>query len=162
MQPTKEDIEYLLQSFDRSDWDEMDLRVGGLRLRVSSTPPAATATAATPMVAVAAPPTTAPTAARPAQGPAPASPAAAPIPEGLTIRAPNLGRFWRQSKPSEPPFAKEGQIIAPGDVVCLIEVMKLFTQLESTVAGRVIACPVEDGAMVEFDDVLFVLEPVES
>lgn len=49
--------------------------------------------------------------------------------------------------------------MAVGDVVCIVEVMKLFTQVKSDVAGRVLACPVADGEMVEFDDVLFVIQP---
>jgi acetyl-CoA carboxylase biotin carboxyl carrier protein len=163
VRPTQDELAQLLDIFDQSDWDEMDLRLGDFRLRLSSRaepidvpadgggafrtpPPAAFASLGSPV------PVVTPSVATPPPGSA--------IHAGaLTIRAPSLGRFWRKPNPSEPPFVEVGARVAVGDVVCIVEVMKLFTQVKSDVAGRVTSCPVVDGAMIEFDDVLFVIEP---
>lgn len=73
------------------------------------------------------------------------------------MRAPNLGVVWERPNPGALPFVVEGQMVEPGDTVCLIEVMKLFTQVVSTVRGRIVRCLVSDGDMVENDTPLFVI-----
>ena len=75
----------------------------------------------------------------------------------IYLRAPNLGVVWERPNPGAPPFVVEGQMVEPGDTVCLIEVMKLFTQVVSTVRGRIVRCLVSDGDMVENDTPLFVI-----
>jgi len=88
----------------------------------------------------------------PAKKPAPAS----DLPEGAVIvRAPNLGTFYRSPKPGAAPYVELGAAIAPGDELCLIEVMKLFTSVTAQITGRIHAILVEDGAMVEADQPLF-------
>ena len=74
------------------------------------------------------------------------------------LRAPNLGVVWGQPKPGAPAFVTEGQLIEAGTTVCLIEVMKLFTQVASTRRARVVRCLVADGEMVEHDSPLFIIE----
>ena len=84
----------------------------------------------------------------------------APLPEGaVSIDAPMLGRFYRASSPSNPPFVEIGQKIAAGDTVGVIEVMKLFNEIKSSVSGTVIEIRVENGGMVEESDVLFAVQP---
>jgi acetyl-CoA carboxylase biotin carboxyl carrier protein len=75
------------------------------------------------------------------------------------VRAPMVGSFYRRPSPQEEPFATVGQRVKKGDPLCLIEVMKLFTTIEAPSDGRIEAIVVEDGAAVEFDQLLFVIKP---
>ena len=82
------------------------------------------------------------------------------IPEGMVaVRAPNLGTFYRAPKPGAPAYVEVGQQIDAGTEVCLIEVMKLFTPVKAGVAGTVREVCVDDAAMVEFEQVLVIIEP---
>ncbi len=98
----------------------------------------------------------------PAQSaPAPAA-ATAPAPKAdnyVTIKSPMIGTFYRKSGPDKPPFAEIGTEVEIGSVVCIIEAMKLFNEIESEVAGRVVKVLVEDASPVEYDQPLFLVEP---
>lgn len=105
---------------------------------------------------------TEPAAAAPA--PAPAAPAApsAEKPAGgayLEIRSPIVGTFYRSPSPDKPPYVKPGDVIKAGDVVCIVEAMKLFNEIESEYSGTVVKVMVEDASPVEFDQVLFLIDP---
>jgi acetyl-CoA carboxylase biotin carboxyl carrier protein len=80
-------------------------------------------------------------------------------PGELEIRASILGRFYRAASPSEPPYVEVGQRVTVDDAVCIIEVMKLFNTVKAGVNGTIARIAVENGAMVEFDQVLFVVKP---
>lgn len=81
-------------------------------------------------------------------------------PDGqLEIRAPMVGTFYRAPSPGEPPFVEVGDHVERGTTLCVIEVMKLFTTIESTVAGRVTEILVDDAALIEYGQVLFVIDP---
>ena len=83
----------------------------------------------------------------------------AALPEGaVSINAPMLGRFYRASSPSNPPFVEVGQKIVAGDTVGVIEVMKLFNDIKSEVSGTVVEIRVANSEMVEEADILFVVE----
>ena len=106
-----------------------------------------------------------PVAAAPA-APAPAAPAAAEKPKAaasadnlITIKSPMIGTFYRKSSPDKPNFVEVGSDIAPGSVVCIIEAMKLFNEIESEVKGRIVKVLVEDASPVEYDQPLFLVEP---
>jgi acetyl-CoA carboxylase biotin carboxyl carrier protein len=100
------------------------------------------------------PPPTAPVSA------APAAPAASPVADKLiTVKSPMIGTFYRRSSPDKPALADVGQAIAPGKVVCIIEAMKLFNEIESEVAGTIVKVLVEDASPVEFDQPLFLVDP---
>jgi acetyl-CoA carboxylase biotin carboxyl carrier protein len=87
---------------------------------------------------------------------------AARVPEGLVaLRAPNLGTFYRAPKPGAPPYIELGQEVEPDTEVCLIEVMKLFTPVRAGVKGIVREVCVADSELVEFDQPLFYIEPLE-
>ena len=73
------------------------------------------------------------------------------------VRSPMVGTFYSRPSPEAPPFVKVGQTIKKGETVCLVEVMKLFTAVESTVNGQIDSILVQDGALVEFDQPLFLL-----
>ncbi|QOR75867.1 MAG: acetyl-CoA carboxylase biotin carboxyl carrier protein [Thermoflavifilum sp.] len=97
---------------------------------------------------------------QPATQPAPAA-AAAPREENyITIKSPMIGTFYRSPSPDKPPFVNVGDEVKPGQVVCIIEAMKLFNEIESEVSGRIVKVLVEDASPVEFDQPLFLVEPV--
>ena len=78
----------------------------------------------------------------------------------LTIKSPMIGTFYRQSGPDKPIFVSVGDEVEVGQVVCIIEAMKLFNEIESEVAGKIVKVLVEDASPVEFDQPLFLVEPV--
>ncbi|RYY71408.1 MAG: acetyl-CoA carboxylase biotin carboxyl carrier protein [Chitinophagaceae bacterium] len=107
-------------------------------------------------------------AAQQAAAPAPApttaagTPAAAPAPKAdnlITIKSPMIGTFYRQAGPGKPIFANIGDEVTPGKVVCIIEAMKLFNEIESEVKGKIVKVLVEDASPVEYDQPLFLVEP---
>jgi acetyl-CoA carboxylase biotin carboxyl carrier protein len=99
-----------------------------------------------------------------AAAPAPAAPAAAPAAPAkadnlVTIKSPMIGTFYRRSSPDKPILAEVGSEIAPGKVVCIIEAMKLFNEIESEIKGTIVKVLVEDASPVEYDQPLFLVEP---
>ncbi|HQR93560.1 MAG: acetyl-CoA carboxylase, biotin carboxyl carrier protein [Bacteroidetes bacterium 24-39-8] len=121
-----------------------------------------------PVVTVAAAPshqvyTTAPA---PVAASAPAAPAAEPAvaPKAdnlITIKSPMIGTFYRRPSPDKPIFAEIGTEVAPGKVVCIIEAMKLFNEIESEVSGTIVKILVDDASPVEYDQPLFLVEPAK-
>ena len=100
----------------------------------------------------------------PAQAPASATPPAAPKTEAkndnlITIKSPMIGTFYRQAGPGKPVFANVGDDVAPGKVVCIIEAMKLFNEIESDVKGKIVKVLVDDASPVEYDQPLFLVDP---
>ncbi len=102
----------------------------------------------------------------PAAAPAPA--AAAPVaakpaePKAdnlVTIKSPMIGTFYRQAGPGKPIFASVGDEVTPGKVVCIIEAMKLFNEIESEVKGKIVKVLIEDASPVEYDQPLFLVDP---
>lgn len=77
----------------------------------------------------------------------------------ITIKSPMIGTFYRQAGPGKPIFINVGDEVEVGQVVCIIEAMKLFNEIESEVSGRVVKVLVEDASPVEFDQPLFLVEP---
>lgn len=77
----------------------------------------------------------------------------------ITIKSPIIGTFYRKPSPDKPAFIEVGATIAPGDVLCVIEAMKLFNDIESEVSGKVVKVLVEDASPVEFDQPLFLIDP---
>ena len=77
----------------------------------------------------------------------------------ITIKSPMIGTFYRKSSPDKPSFVEVGDEISVGKVVCIIEAMKLFNEIESEVSGKVVKILVEDSSPVEYDQPLFLVEP---
>ncbi|MEO6870211.1 MAG: acetyl-CoA carboxylase biotin carboxyl carrier protein [Ginsengibacter sp.] len=77
----------------------------------------------------------------------------------ITVKSPMIGTFYRQAGPGKPIFASVGDEIEPGKVLCIIEAMKLFNEIESEVTGTIVKILVEDASPVEFDQPLFLVEP---
>ncbi len=77
----------------------------------------------------------------------------------ITVKSPIIGTFYRKPSPDKPNFAEVGQTIAEGDVLCIIEAMKLFNEIESEVSGKIVKILVDDASPVEFDQPLFLVDP---
>lgn len=77
----------------------------------------------------------------------------------LEVKAPMVGTFYRSASPEKPAFVKVGDTISVGDTVCLVEAMKLFNEVTSEVEGRIVKVMVEDASPIEYDQVLFLVEP---
>jgi acetyl-CoA carboxylase biotin carboxyl carrier protein len=77
----------------------------------------------------------------------------------ITIKSPMIGTFYRRPSPDKPIFAEVGDEIAPGTVVCIIEAMKLFNEIESEVSGKIVKILIEDASPVEYDQPLFLVDP---
>lgn len=77
----------------------------------------------------------------------------------ITIKSPIIGTFYRKPSPDKPPFVEVGSTIGQGDVLCVIEAMKLFNDIESEVSGKIVKVLVEDSSPVEFDQPLFLVDP---
>jgi acetyl-CoA carboxylase biotin carboxyl carrier protein len=77
----------------------------------------------------------------------------------ITIKSPMIGTFYRTQSPDKPPFVEIGDEVAIGKPVCIIEAMKLFNEIESDVAGRIVKVLVENATPVEYDQPLFLVEP---
>jgi acetyl-CoA carboxylase biotin carboxyl carrier protein len=93
--------------------------------------------------------------------PAPAeAPAAADVSKYITIKSPMIGTFYRSSSPDKPSFANVGDEIQAGSVLCIIEAMKLFNEIESEVSGKIVKVLVDNASPVEYDQPLFLVEPM--
>ncbi|GHN03162.1 acetyl-CoA carboxylase, biotin carboxyl carrier protein [Cytophagales bacterium WSM2-2] len=154
------EIRDLIDFIAQSGLNEVDIETKELKLHVKREPDQkvmkSPVMAAAPM-AMAAP---APVAAAPAA--APKAEKAAPAPVGkntVEIKSPMIGTFYRSSNPDSPPFASVGDKVTKGQVVCIIEAMKLFNEIESEVSGTIVKAMIENSSPVEYDQVLFVVEP---
>jgi acetyl-CoA carboxylase biotin carboxyl carrier protein len=166
------EIQELLKLVNRLELAEFRYKQGDLELTVKSryftaakaAQDLAPAYIPVPQMPVAAAPVAAPA---PAPAPRPAAEAPAPVPaEGgsaagnlIEIRSPIVGTFYRSASPEKPPFVKPGDMITSGTVVCIIEAMKLFNEIESEVSGKVVKVLVDDASPVEYDQLLFLIDP---
>ena len=99
-----------------------------------------------------------------APAPAPAAPAEpAPAKEDtsnyITVKSPMIGTFYRSANPESDPFVNVGDSIKAGDVLCIVEAMKLFNEIEAEVSGKIVKVLVDDASPIEFDQPLFLVEP---
>ena len=163
-----DDIERLVRLVAETNLDEVEIRHGGAQLRIARHAPAAPVSSgssgASHFTHFGAFPPQAPW---PAPAPAPPvaaalSAAAAPDEEaGLhVITSSMVGTFYRRPNPEAPPFVKEGDTVKKGQVICILEAMKILNEIESDVAGVVVKCHPEDGQPVEFGEKLFVIRPL--
>jgi acetyl-CoA carboxylase biotin carboxyl carrier protein len=157
-----ERIERLIEIIARSGMAEVEMEEGDFRLIVRAQPVAPVAPVSPVAAVVAAPMPTPVIAGTPAPaGPAPAQPTAAPTDEPAAnehvVLAPIVGTFYRAPGPDASPFVSEGQAVKPGDVLCIIEAMKLMNEIPSEVTGTIKRILVENGQPVEYDQPLFVV-----
>jgi len=88
------------------------------------------------------------------------APAAADTSKYITIKSPMIGTFYRSSTPEKPSFVNVGDEIKVGSVLCIIEAMKLFNEIESEVSGRIVKVLVDNSSPVEYDQPLYLVEPM--
>jgi acetyl-CoA carboxylase biotin carboxyl carrier protein len=151
----------VIDAFESSDWEEIRLDTGQVVIHLSTAighetlaHPASSPRPLQPATVASAPP--APMIARSED---PVATAAAPMAAGMTIVAPSVGIFWRAPSPTAPPFVEPGDAVEADDPLCILEVMKLMTQVTSGQRGRIAQIRVASGEAVEKGQILFVLTP---
>jgi|SRR5882757_2010275 len=155
-------IQELIKMINKSNIGEVSIEEKGFKLTIKQKEEAIQQVIAAPMqqqpiAALAAPPMPAATSIGTAEKSAKA--VEVPADNTVTIKSPMIGTFYRSSSPDKPPFANVGDDIDLGKVVCIIEAMKLFNEIESEVKGRIVKVLVEDASPVEYDQPLFLVEP---
>ena len=150
-------VKKLIELLEESNIDEIEIKEGEDSVRISRNGAQAAASAA---AAAYAPPQYAPPppAPMPLQAAAPAAaaePAAAPAVSGHAVRSPMVGTFYRSPAPTSPAFVEVGSTVKVGDIICIVEAMKMMNQIEADKAGTIEAILVDDGEPVEFDQPLF-------
>ena len=148
-------VKKLIELLEESNIGEIEIKEGEESVRISrhgNQPAAPVAYAAPAPVAPAPAPAAAPA---PAEAPAAesAAPAAAPVADNAVL-SPMVGTFYRSPSPEAPAFVEVGQTVRVGDVLCIVEAMKMMNQIEADRAGTVTAIHVENGEAVEFDQPL--------
>lgn len=146
-------LKKLIDLVQESGIAELEVTEGEEKVRIAKHTSAAAMSSA-PVTYVAAPQAMP---AAPVAAAAPAADAAPALPAGHVVKSPMVGTFYRSSAPGAEPFVKEGQSVASGDTLCLIEAMKLMNEIESDAAGVVKAILVENGQPVEYGQPLFVI-----
>lgn len=155
-----DEITNLLNAVNSSGVNELKLEKGSFKITIkqgmSSSAQVVHASAAPQQVVAAAP------APAPQIAPTPAeAPAAAPADSAsaVTIKSPMIGTFYRSASPEKGPFVNVGDTVKEGDVICIVEAMKLFNEIESEVSGTIVKVLIDDASPVEYDQPLFLIEP---
>lgn len=154
------EIQNLIKFVSNSGVAEVKLETGDVKITIRTTlegnsPEITYVQQAIPAAAPVAAPAVAPAAAAPA---APAA-AAEDTSKFVTIKSPMIGTFYRKPSPDKAPFVEVGASIGKGDVLCVVEAMKLFNEIEAEVSGKIVKILVDDMSPVEFDQPLFLVDP---
>jgi len=155
------EIQNLIKFVSNSGVAEVKLETGDIKITIRTTlegnAPDITYVQQAPMQqAIAAPAVPAPVAATPVT---PAAPAADDNSKYITIKSPMIGTFYRKPSPDKPVFVEVGSSIGKGDVLCVVEAMKLFNEIEAEISGKIVKILVDDMSPVEFDQPLFLVDP---
>jgi acetyl-CoA carboxylase biotin carboxyl carrier protein len=145
-------IKKLIELLEESNIGELEIKEGEESVRISRNSPPSTHYISAPMPNYA--PAPAQAAPAPTAAPAAEAPAAKAIPNGHLVKSPMVGTFYRSPSPGSPTFVEVGKHVKVGDVICIIEAMKMMNQIEADKAGVIEAILVEDGMPVEFDQPL--------
>lgn len=159
------DIQDLIKQVNRSTLTEVEIEDGEFRMRIRRKAAENNVIYAAPQPQVAAPaPVVQPTAPAPAAAPgAPAPAAPTEDTSNLTeFKSPMIGTFYRASSPESEVFSKVGDVVSKGQVLCIIEAMKLFNEIESEVEGKIVKILVDDAQPVEYDQPLFLIDTSAS
>lgn len=149
-------VKKLIELLDETGVAEIEIKEGEESVRISRHPTGPAMHAYAPPMAYAAPPPVAAPAAAPAGAAAQAAPAR--IPPENAVTAPMVGTFYAAPSPGAKAFVEVGSEVKPGDVLCIIEAMKMMNQIESDKAGKVVSVLAKNGDPVEFGQTLFVIE----
>jgi acetyl-CoA carboxylase biotin carboxyl carrier protein len=149
------EIQKLVEIINTSDLDEVIIEEGDKKITLKRT--TSKVTQVYQPVAAPQPVQQAP---QYAPSPAASAPVSQPVPSDLVeIRSPIVGTFYRAASPDSPAFASVNDTIKPGDVLCIIEAMKLMNEIEAEISGTVVEILIENGQPVEYDQVLFRIKP---
>lgn len=156
------EIQSLIKFVSESGVDEVDIERKDFKLSIKKLPPNVVQAPLAPQVVQATLQTPAPVAqaveakAPVAETTAPATPVASNL---IEIKSPMIGTFYRSSSPDKPAFVNVGDEISSGDVICIVEAMKLFNEIEAEISGKIVKVLVENAQPVEYDQPLFLVEP---
>jgi len=156
------EIQNLIRFVAKSGASEVKLETGDVKITIKTGSDSETTIvqqmpmAAAPMTQAVAPTQAAPT---PEATPKAATDTTADDSKYITIKSPIIGTFYRKPAPDKPVFVEVGTDIKEGDVLCVIEAMKLFNEIESEVSGKIVKVLVDDATPVEFDQPLFMVDP---
>ena len=154
------DIQQLIDFISQSGLDEVNIETNDLKISVKRYGSGAPVTYAAAPAPVAQAPVAQPQAVAPTTATAaPVAPPKADTSNYVTIKSPMIGTFYRSANPESPLFVEVGDSVTEGKVVCIIEAMKLFNEIESEVSGRIVKILVENATPVEYDQPLFLVEP---
>ncbi|MEY2739724.1 MAG: hypothetical protein RL259_1633 [Bacteroidota bacterium] len=155
------EIQNLIKFVAKSGATEVKLEMDDFKITIKTTAEGTESTTTyvqqMPMQAV--PQMAAPQVAAPAAADAVAAPASDDLSKYITVKSPIIGTFYRKPAPDKPMFVEVGSTIGKGDVLCVIEAMKLFNEIESEVSGKIVKILVDDSSPVEFDQPLFLVDP---
>lgn len=152
------EIQTLIKFISESGVDEVDIEKKDFKISIRKAAPVVQA--APQQVVQATIPAPAPAAAQPvAKASEPAAPAPVADDKLITINSPMIGTFYRASSPDKPSFVNVGDEVKSGSVVCIVEAMKLFNEIESEVSGKIVKILVDNATPVEYDQPLFLVEP---
>jgi acetyl-CoA carboxylase biotin carboxyl carrier protein len=155
------EIQELIRFVAKSGVNEVELERDGFKLSIKANAPAPVAqvvAAPMPVQMATAPVAAAPAASAPS-APVATAPAASNESNYLTITSPMIGTFYRTPGPDKDPFVNVGDLVEPGKVVCIVEAMKLFNEIESEVKGRIVKVLVDNASPVEYGQPLFLVDP---
>ncbi len=150
-------IKELVSLMSRHSLNEIDLREGDLRIRLRRGPREVPAAGAVPVALPA--PTPTHVVAQPAAENTPATPTAEPARQLIPIKSPTPGTFYTASSPDAEPFVKVGSKVTPTTVVCIIEAMKIFNEIQAECSGVIVEVLAENQKSVEYGQVLFRVDP---
>lgn len=152
-------IQDLIKFVSKSGVNEVSIEEKDFKITIKTNqePTFVTASVPAPIAAPVAQVAQAPIATQPA---APAPTTAADQSNYITIKSPMIGTFYRSSSPDKPNFVSVGDEITTGQVLCIIEAMKLFNEIESEVSGRIVKVLIDNSSPVEYDQPLFLVEPI--
>ena len=150
-----EDLKQLVELVSERNIAELVLEEEGVKLKIRKVVAAAAAPVVEPVVSLPAPSASE---ARPAAGTPVPAPALEPVEDGLLlVKSPIVGTFYRQPEPGAEPFVKQGDPVKKGQVLCIIEAMKLMNEIECEFQGELVKVLVENGQPVQFGDPLFAI-----
>jgi acetyl-CoA carboxylase biotin carboxyl carrier protein len=167
------EIQELIKFVAKSGVSEVDLEIGEMKISIKTPPrkgkgqvetivqqiPVATAPVVAPVAAPVAVQATPVAAVAEAAPEAPATSPAGDDSKYITIKSPMIGTFYRKPSPDKDAFVNIGDEVASGTVVCVVEAMKLFNEIESEVSGKIVKVLVEDMSPIEYDQPLFLVDP---
>jgi acetyl-CoA carboxylase biotin carboxyl carrier protein len=165
------EIQDLIKFIAKAGVTEVEIEKKDFKITIKSEMPKKKGGAAAAEATIQVPVPVAAMPAAPVAAAVPAAPAAAPAPAAeapkaasnednyITVKSPMIGTFYRRSAPDKPTFVEVGSTVGNGDVLCVIEAMKLFNEIESEVSGKIVKILVDDNSPVEYDQPLFLVDP---